>query len=67
VPGPPISLVYPSAGHQLAKVRVFSDFAAELMLRWNDTVRRWIAQPPQPTRASHVLTARIPARLGEDT
>jgi LysR family transcriptional regulator for bpeEF and oprC len=67
LPGPPISLVYPSAGHQLAKVRVFSDFAAELMLRWNDTVRRWIAQPPQPARAPHLLTARIPARLGEET
>ena len=31
MPGPPISLVYPSAGHQLAKVRVFSDFAADLL------------------------------------
>jgi LysR family transcriptional regulator for bpeEF and oprC len=46
VPGPPISLVYPSAGHQSAKVRVFSDFAAELMLRWNETVRRSMKQPP---------------------
>ena len=45
VPGPPISLVYPSAGHQLAKVRVFSDFAADLLLRWNEEVRRWIKQP----------------------
>ncbi|MFO1392538.1 MAG: LysR substrate-binding domain-containing protein [Steroidobacteraceae bacterium] len=42
VPGPPISLVYPSAGHQSAKVRVFSDFAADLMLRWTETVRRWL-------------------------
>lgn len=50
VPGPPISLVYPSAGHQAAKVRVFSDFAADLMRKWNDTVRRWIATPPQPSR-----------------
>ncbi len=40
VPGPQVSLVYPSAGHQLAKVRVFSDFAADLLLRWNEEVRR---------------------------
>ena len=54
VPGPPISLVYPSAGHQLAKVRVFSDFAADLLLRWNEVVRRWIKQPsclPNPASA----------------
>lgn len=48
VAGPPISLVYPSGGHQSAKVRVFSDFAAELMRKWNETVRRWIASPPHP-------------------
>jgi LysR family transcriptional regulator, regulator for bpeEF and oprC len=48
MPGPPISLVYPSAGHQLAKVRVFSDFAADLLLRWNEVARRWIRQPPTP-------------------
>ncbi len=39
VPGPPISLVYPSAGHQSAKVRVFSDFAAELMRGYTDMVQ----------------------------
>jgi hypothetical protein len=66
MPGPPISLVYPSAGHQSAKVRVFSDFAADLMLRWNDTVRRWIAQPPAPSRVPHRLTDRLPAKLGEE-
>jgi LysR family transcriptional regulator for bpeEF and oprC len=49
VAGPPVSLVYPSAGHQAAKVRVFSDFAADLMRKWNETVRRWLASPPQPT------------------
>ena len=38
-PGPPMSLVYPSAGHQSAKVRVFSDFASALMQRWSDLVR----------------------------
>jgi LysR family transcriptional regulator for bpeEF and oprC len=48
VAGPPISLIYPSSGHQSAKVRVFSDFAADLMRKWNETVRRWIASPPQP-------------------
>ena len=60
VPGAPISLVYPSAGHQLAKVRVFSDFAADLLLRWNEEVRRWIKQPPRvPSPAS----AHLPAPL----
>ena len=54
MPGPPISLVYPSAGHQLAKVRVFSDFAADLLLRWNEVARRWIRQPPQPPAAGPV-------------
>jgi len=48
MPGPSISLVYPSSGHQAAKVRVFSDFAADLMRKWNETVRRWIGSPPQP-------------------
>lgn len=48
VPGAPISLVYPSGGHQAAKVRVFSDFAADLMKKWNDVVRRWIASPSSP-------------------
>ncbi len=47
--GPPVSLVYPSAGHQSAKVRVFSDFAADLLSRWNEEVRRWIGQAPRPT------------------
>ena len=42
LPGPPVSLVYPSAGHQSAKVRVFSDFAADLLLRWHARVRPWI-------------------------
>jgi LysR family transcriptional regulator for bpeEF and oprC len=42
-PGPPVSLVYPSAGHQAAKVRVFSDFAADLMRRWHDVVREWLS------------------------
>jgi len=59
VPGPPISLVYPSAGHQLAKVRVFSDFAADLLLRWNEEVRRWIKQPSRPP-------APVSARLAQN-
>lgn len=42
LPGPPISLVYPSAGHQSPKVRVFSDFAAELLRRWHGVVQRWL-------------------------
>jgi DNA-binding transcriptional LysR family regulator len=62
VPGPPISLVYPSAGHQLAKVRVFSDFAADLLVRWNDQVRRWIKQPQH---ARGPLSARLGPDKGE--
>jgi DNA-binding transcriptional LysR family regulator len=46
-PGPTMSLVYPSAGHQSAKVRVFSDFASDLMRRWSDVVRSWL-QPQAP-------------------
>jgi LysR family transcriptional regulator for bpeEF and oprC len=61
-PGPPISLVYPSSGHQLAKVRVFSDFAADLLLRWNEEVRRWIRQPPRPLSAT---SARLAPRTRE--
>jgi LysR family transcriptional regulator, regulator for bpeEF and oprC len=38
LPGPALSLVYPSAGHQSPKVRVFSDFAAELLHEWSHTV-----------------------------
>jgi hypothetical protein len=37
-----MSLVYPSAGHQSPKVRVFSDFAAELIRRYREIVRSWI-------------------------
>jgi len=48
IAGPPLSLVYPSGGHQSAKVRVFSDFAADLLLRWHERVRPWIHRPPAP-------------------
>lgn len=48
MPGPPVSLVYPSAGHQSPKVRVFSDFAADLMRRWHDIVRGWIGSAATP-------------------
>ena len=40
VPGPPMSLVYPSAGHQSPKVRVFSDFAADLLRRRYELVQQ---------------------------
>ena len=50
VPGPPMSLVYPSAGHQSPKVRVFSDFAAELIRRYREIVRSWIDPTPPPER-----------------
>jgi LysR family transcriptional regulator for bpeEF and oprC len=53
MPGPPISLVYPSAGHQSAKVRVFSDFAADLMLRGHERVRGWLqSRDPGPVSQS---------------
>lgn len=48
LPGPPLSLVYPSAGHQSAKVRVFSDFAADLLLRWHERVRPYIHPAAAP-------------------
>jgi hypothetical protein len=38
---------------------VFSDFAADLLLRWNVEVRRWIKQPPR-------LPAPVSARLAQD-
>jgi DNA-binding transcriptional LysR family regulator len=62
VPGPPISLVYPTSGHQLAKVRVFSDFAANLLQRWNEEVQRSIRQPPRPGPAT---SARLSNRIRE--
>ena len=60
VAGPPISLVYPSGGHQAAKVRVFSDFAADLLLRWHEQVRRRLQGPPAHRHDR-------PARLPDDT
>jgi LysR family transcriptional regulator for bpeEF and oprC len=48
VPGPVMSLVYPSAGHQSPKVRVFSDFAADLTRRYHDIVRGWIGNVAAP-------------------
>jgi LysR family transcriptional regulator for bpeEF and oprC len=48
MPGPPMSLVYPSAGHQSPKVRVFSDFAADLMRRYHDIVRGWMGGVAAP-------------------
>ena len=48
MPGPPISLVYPSAGHQRPKVRVFSDFAADLLRRWQGIVQQWLHPPSAP-------------------
>jgi len=56
VPGPPISLVYPSAGHQSAKVRVFSDFAADLMRGYTDLVRN--SPAAQVGRAARQDTGR---------
>ncbi|HET9693558.1 MAG TPA: LysR family transcriptional regulator [Steroidobacteraceae bacterium] len=58
VAGPPISLVYPSGGHQAAKVRVFSDFAADLLLQWHEKVRRRIEGGPPAHR--HPPSDRLP-------
>ena len=52
IPGPPISLVYPSAGSQSPKVRAFSDFAADLLLRWQAEVRTWLPTPARPQDAA---------------
>jgi LysR family transcriptional regulator for bpeEF and oprC len=60
MPGPPISLVYPSAGHQLAKVRVFSDFAADLLLRWTASSRRWVKEPARPANPASATLAPNP-------
>jgi LysR family transcriptional regulator for bpeEF and oprC len=37
--GPPLSVVYPRATHDLAKVRVFAEFAAEIMRNYQARVR----------------------------
>jgi hypothetical protein len=44
-----MSLVYPSAGHQSPKVRVFSDFAADLLRRYTEEVRSMLetGTPPE--------------------
>jgi LysR family transcriptional regulator, regulator for bpeEF and oprC len=46
VPGPPLSLVFPSGGRQSPKVRVFADFAADLLLRWHAGVRERLDRAP---------------------
>ena len=38
--GPPLSVVYPRASQHLAKVRVFAEFAADLMRNYEARVRR---------------------------
>jgi LysR family transcriptional regulator for bpeEF and oprC len=38
--GPPISIVYPAAGGNALKVRVFADFAAGLLLAWRESLAR---------------------------
>jgi LysR family transcriptional regulator for bpeEF and oprC len=48
LPGPPLSLVYPSAGHQSPKVRVFSDFAADLLRRWHGLARQRLEPAAAP-------------------
>lgn len=55
-PGPPMSLVYPSAGHQSAKVRVFSDFAADLLRGYMDAVQGWLKSGAPPGR--HIAPIR---------
>jgi DNA-binding transcriptional LysR family regulator len=43
VEGPPISVISPESVQRTARVRVFADFAAGLLLRW----RERLAQPPR--------------------
>jgi DNA-binding transcriptional LysR family regulator len=38
--GPPLSVIYPRATQQLAKVRVFAEFAADLMRNYEARMRR---------------------------
>jgi DNA-binding transcriptional LysR family regulator len=38
--GPPISIVYPAAARGSARVRVFADFAEQLLLRWREGLAR---------------------------
>ena len=38
--GPPLSVIYPKATQHLAKVRVFADFASDLMRSYEATMRR---------------------------
>src|SRR5262245_739096 len=66
MPGPVMSLVYPSAGHQSAKVRVFADFAADLMHRWNAVVAGWLSgvMTPPSIGLSGVMT---PASMTRQT
>lgn len=45
VRGPPLSVVYPEAGHRLAKVRAFTDFTIELLQRWQRRVARITGLP----------------------
>ena len=45
VRGPPVSVVYPPAGHRLAKVRVFAEFTIELLRKWQSRVAEITGQP----------------------
>lgn len=38
VAGPPVSVVYPPAGHRLAKVRVFTEFTLQRLRQWQRRV-----------------------------
>lgn len=45
VRGPPVSVVYPQAGHRLAKVRAFTEFTIDLLRRWQRRVARITGLP----------------------
>lgn len=38
--GPPISIVYPAASGNALKVKVFAEFAEDLLLRWRQSLKR---------------------------
>jgi len=43
--GPPLSVVYPRATQHLAKVRVFAEFAAEIMRKYQARARGPVIAP----------------------
>ena len=65
--GPPLSVVYPRATQHLAKVRVFAEFAADLMRNYEARMRRRESRCAlSPRRASGAGGACAPAAMPQD-